>query len=125
MALESTAKETYEYQAEAAIVAAACQNVLKRIGKVEKVSPETGTITGKINTGFFGRGNPHIPGMHHAAVTLRISRRGENIGPHIHITNYLWPGLYCQQIWEDFIMRKTFPNSKLHLSFMDPIRGNA
>lgn len=46
-------------------------------------------------------------------------------GPHVHITNYLWPDLYCQQIWEDFVARRTFPDSKLHLSFMDPIRGNA
>jgi hypothetical protein len=78
MALESTARETYEYETQPAMVAEACQNVLKRIGKVDKVSRGTGTITGKINTGFFGRGNPHLPGMRYASVTLRISRKGEN-----------------------------------------------
>ena len=46
-------------------------------------------------------------------------------GPHVHITNHLWPGLYCQQVWEDFVVRRTFPSSKLHLSFDDPIRGKA
>lgn len=44
-------------------------------------------------------------------------------GPHVHITNHLWPGFYCQQVWEDFIVRRKFPSSKLHLSFNDPIRG--
>jgi hypothetical protein len=44
-------------------------------------------------------------------------------GPHVHITNYLWPELYCQQVWEDFIVRKSFPRLKLHLSFIEPSRG--
>ena len=38
-------------------------------------------------------------------------------GSHVHITNYLWPNLYCQDIWEDFIHRNQFPSSKLHVSF--------
>lgn len=46
-------------------------------------------------------------------------------GPHVHITNHLWPGLYCQQVWKDFVMRKAFPSAKLHLSFHDPVRGRA
>ena len=46
-------------------------------------------------------------------------------GPHVHITNYLWPNLYCQPIWEDFIHRSAFPSSKLHLSFIDPSRAGA
>lgn len=43
-------------------------------------------------------------------------------GPHVHITNHLWPGLYCQRIWEDFVIRKSFPSAKLHLPFNDPVR---
>jgi hypothetical protein len=46
-------------------------------------------------------------------------------GPHVHITNHLWPNLYCQPIWEDFVHRKIFPSSKLHLSFIDPSRAGA
>ena len=45
------------------------------------------------------------------------------VGSHVHITNYLWPNIYCQQLWEDFIERRSFPSSKLHLSFIDPIRA--
>lgn len=40
-------------------------------------------------------------------------------GSHVHITNYLWPNLYCQDIWGDFISKKEFPNSKIHLAFAD------
>ena len=43
-------------------------------------------------------------------------------GPHVHITNYLWPNLYCQPVWENFVLRREFPKSKLHLSFIDPSR---
>jgi len=46
-------------------------------------------------------------------------------GPHVHITNYLWPNLYCQPIWEDFVLRRNFPSAKLHLAFIDPNRAGA
>lgn len=46
-------------------------------------------------------------------------------GSHVHITNYLWPNLYCQTIWEDFVLRKKFPNSKLHLSYIDEGRNSS
>jgi len=44
-------------------------------------------------------------------------------GQHIHFTNYLWPNLYCQNIWDDFIERKIFPKQKLHISFIDESRN--
>jgi hypothetical protein len=56
---------------------------------------------------------------------LYIRNNHWEAGPHVHITNHLWPGLYCQQVWEDFIVRRKFPSSKLHLAFSDPIRGKA
>ncbi|NTW81833.1 MAG: hypothetical protein HGB36_00465 [Chlorobiaceae bacterium] len=40
-------------------------------------------------------------------------------GSHVHLTNYLWPKLYCQKIWKDFIFTNAFPKSKLHLSCID------
>lgn len=43
-------------------------------------------------------------------------------GAHVHIVNYLWPNLYCQKLWEDFIAKKEFPSAKLHLSFNDEVR---
>ena len=43
-------------------------------------------------------------------------------GTHVHITNYLWPNLYCQDVWEDFINRNRFPSSKLHVSFVETSR---
>lgn len=46
-------------------------------------------------------------------------------GPHVHIANYLWPRLYCQPVWEDFILRRSFPRSNHHLSFVDPSRAGA
>ena len=46
------------------------------------------------------------------------------MGPHVHITNHLWPNLYCQTIWDAFVLRKEFPSSKLHLSCIDEsLRG--
>jgi hypothetical protein len=44
-------------------------------------------------------------------------------GPHVHIINHLWPRLYCQQVWEDFVARRRFPNASLHVAFDDPVRG--
>jgi hypothetical protein len=46
-------------------------------------------------------------------------------GPHVHITNYLWPNLCCQSVWEDFVLQRRFPRSKMHLSFIDPHRAGA
>jgi hypothetical protein len=45
-------------------------------------------------------------------------------GSHVHITNHLWPNLYCQTIWENFILRKEFPASKFHLSYRDELRNS-
>ena len=46
-------------------------------------------------------------------------------GPHVHITNHLWPNIYCQSIWEAFILRKEFPQAKLHLSCIDEQRNDS
>jgi hypothetical protein len=43
-------------------------------------------------------------------------------GSHIHITNYLWPNLYCQDLWNAFVSKREFPASKLHLAFNDENR---
>ncbi|NTV60069.1 MAG: hypothetical protein HGA77_02045 [Chlorobiaceae bacterium] len=53
-----------------------------------------------------------------------LSRRNNHWcgGSHIHITNYLWPNLYCQDLLEAFLSRKEFPSSKLHLAFNDQER---
>jgi hypothetical protein len=40
-------------------------------------------------------------------------------GAHVHITNYLWPNLYCQTLWEQFVLRREFPKTKLHLACID------
>lgn len=38
------------------------------------------------------------------------------MGPHVHITNYLWPNYHCQHIWNSFVAQRQFPESKLHLA---------
>lgn len=45
-------------------------------------------------------------------------------GPHVHITNYFWPNLYCQDLWDAFLTRKEFPSTKLHLAFNDELRNS-
>src|SRR6266851_418833 len=64
---KSTAQMTYEYETEPAIVAQACQDALNRVGKVTEVSRETGTINGKIDTGFYA----------YAPVLLRVCKKGD------------------------------------------------
>lgn len=44
-------------------------------------------------------------------------------GAHVHITNYLWPNLCCQDLWDDFLSKREFPSSKLHLAFNDEHRS--
>lgn len=56
---------------------------------------------------------------------LRAKDNHWEMGPHVHITNYLWPNLYCQPIWEAFVLRKEFPPAKLHLSCLDEKRRDA
>jgi hypothetical protein len=63
---ESTAKETYTYQTQPAVVAQVCQDALNKVGKVTEVSRETGMITGKINTGIV---------MNNTNVVIRISKK--------------------------------------------------
>ena len=53
---------------------------------------------------------------------LRARNNHWVMGPHVHLTNYLWPNLYCQQIWEQFVLNKEFPKAKLHLSCIDKKR---
>ena len=67
---ESTASGSYEYNVEPAVLAAACQNALRRIGKIKEVSRETGTINGVVDLGWFG----NIGG---GKILLRIARKGE------------------------------------------------
>ncbi len=43
-------------------------------------------------------------------------------GSHVHITNHLWPKLYCQDLWNDFLSTRAFPSTKLHLAFNDELR---
>ncbi|MBI5674344.1 MAG: hypothetical protein HZC48_00760 [Nitrospirae bacterium] len=65
---ESTAKETLEYKTDPVVLAQACQDVLKKLGKVTDVSRETGTIAGKINVGLLTDA---------AQVILRIAHKGD------------------------------------------------
>ncbi|WP_222427629.1 hypothetical protein [Desulfobotulus alkaliphilus] len=39
------------------------------------------------------------------------------LGAHVHIVNYLWPNLNCQEIWSDFVQGRVFPKIKLHVSY--------
>lgn len=52
---------------------------------------------------------------------LRAKNNHWEFGSHVHLTNYLWPNLYCQKIWEDFVLTKAIPKAKLHLSCIDDI----
>jgi hypothetical protein len=56
---------------------------------------------------------------------LRVRDNHWEMGPHVHITNYLWPNLYCQPIWEQFVLNREFPQAKLHLSCTDERRKDA
>ena len=64
---ESTAEETYEYNLEPAALAQVCQDALNKFGKVTEVSRQTGTISGKINTGY----------MSYAHILIRLARKGD------------------------------------------------
>ena len=64
---ESTAEETYEYNLEQAALAQVCQDALNKFGKVTEVSRQTGTISGKINTGY----------MSYAHILIRLARKGD------------------------------------------------
>lgn len=46
-------------------------------------------------------------------------------GSHIHLTNYLWPNLNCQDVWNQFVSANEFPKSKLHVSCLDENRMDA
>lgn len=61
---QSVADETRQYNVEPAIIANACEEALKRLGKVLQVSPESGTIRGTVKLGFMNKGE----------VVLRIVR---------------------------------------------------
>ena len=50
---------------------------------------------------------------------LRTKHNHWEMGPHVHITNYLWPNLDCQSIWAEFVVKNAFPTTKLHLSCLD------
>jgi hypothetical protein len=56
---------------------------------------------------------------------LHVRDNHWEMGPHVHITNYLWPQLYCQTLWEQFIKHNEFPKSKLHLSCIDERQNRA
>ncbi|MBM4208622.1 MAG: hypothetical protein FJ190_11665 [Gammaproteobacteria bacterium] len=40
---------------------------------------------------------------------------------HIHFVNCLWPKLYCQDIWNDFVLHKRFPSAKLHVKYTNRV----
>src|ERR1039457_4457555 len=46
----SSASTNYEYKAEPAVVAEACCDAFKKLGKVRNISRETGTIQGQVST---------------------------------------------------------------------------
>jgi hypothetical protein len=75
---------------------------------------------------FFSREQSHPISIWHFLFfetnELRTKDNHWAMGPHVHITNHLWPNLYCQSIWDAFIQRKEFPQSKLHLSCIDENR---
>jgi len=71
---ESQATLTLEYQAEPAVVAAACQDALNKVGRVRAVERQTGVIAGKIEDGWFHNG---------ADVTMQI--RPKNGGTEVLI----------------------------------------
>jgi hypothetical protein len=50
---------------------------------------------------------------------LKAKHNHWEFGPHVHLSNYLWPNLSCQKIWKEFLLTKAFPKAKLHLSCID------
>ncbi len=83
MLTESRADEKVIYKKEPAIVAAACQAAIMKLGKVTQFSKETGTIAGKISVNILA--NPVF-------VNLRISRHAE--GTELHIQTQRKEGLF-------------------------------
>ena len=99
------------------------QRALRRVFKAH------GQRKYKVGHMFISKELPHpIKEWHFVFFEIEELYRRNNhrvAGPHVHITNHLWPELYCQQVWKDFVMRKAFPSAKLHPSFHDPVRGRA
>jgi hypothetical protein len=69
MIRDSTAHEIVQFNAEPAIVAQACIEVLNSMGKVKNVSRETGIISGQLTRRPNAMANPVI-------ITIRITRKG-------------------------------------------------
>lgn len=49
---------------------------------------------------------------------LKSKNNHWTVGAHVHITNYLWPNLKCQDVWDDFLTKMEFPKTKEHLAFV-------
>jgi hypothetical protein len=72
---QGAANTTLEFEAEPAIVAQACQDVLGRVGRVKVVSRETGTISGKVDAGLMAGA---------ADINLRIAKKANLTELSIH-----------------------------------------
>lgn len=83
---ESRASETIVFQVQAAVLAEACVDTLRRIGSVKEVSRETGTIAGKLSPN---------PLANAAFINLRISQKGESESE-VHIQTQRREGLLTQ-----------------------------
>lgn len=75
---------------------------------------------------FFSRETEHPLSEWHMVFFEMDELRDKNNhwcgGSHVHITNHLWPNLYCQDLWNDFLSTRAFPSTKLHLAFNDELR---
>ena len=67
MISQSQAQETVEFNADAAVVAEACQDALKKIGELTNVVRETGTIMGKVPPTFTAG---------QALLNIKVARKG-------------------------------------------------
>ena len=75
----------------------------------------------KVGHMFMSKEHSHpISQWHFIFFEINELNKTENhwiLGSHIHMVNYHWPNIYCQEVWNDFINNKKFPSAKLHIQY--------
>jgi hypothetical protein len=74
---ETKAEAKLEYRVEPSVVLAICKEVLGMVGKVENVSPDGGTVSGKVGSGLFGTSD----------IILTMTKKGDLTELHIQTSH--------------------------------------